>query len=47
MTGDRPPGVFQPPGAGKSPALNGFVVDGHHGLYALSNFGGIYRIVQR
>jgi hypothetical protein len=39
--------VFLPPGPGRYTALNGFGADGYHRIYALSNFGGIYRIVQR
>jgi hypothetical protein len=47
MPDDRPTGVFLPPGPGRYTALNGFGADGYHRIYALSNFGGIYRIVQR
>lgn len=47
MPDDRPTGIHLPPGAGKYSALNGFGVDGFRRVFALSNFGGIYRIVQR
>jgi len=47
MPDDRPTGIYLPPGPGRYTALNGFGVDGFRRIYALSNFGGIYRIVQR
>lgn len=47
ITDDKPTGLFMPPGKNRHPAMNGFGVDGFKRVYAFSNFGGIYRIVQR
>lgn len=47
ITDDKPAGFFLPPGEGKHVALNGFGVDGFNRIYAFSQLGGIYRIVQR
>ena len=43
---DKSIGTFLPPGKGEHPALNGFAEDGWGRVYALSNFGEIYRLDQ-
>lgn len=43
----RPLGAYLPPGRGKSANLNGFGEDGWGRVYALSNFGGVYRLILR
>ncbi|HTU14755.1 MAG TPA: PQQ-dependent sugar dehydrogenase [Solirubrobacterales bacterium] len=40
-------GTYMPPGKDQHPALNGFGEDGWGRVYALSNFGEIYRLSQR
>ena len=44
---DKALGSFMPPGKGKHPALNGWGEDGWGRVYALSNFGEIYRLEQK
>lgn len=44
---DKGLGAFMPPGKGKHPALNGFGEDGWGRVYALSNFGDVYRLSQK
>lgn len=47
ITDDKPAGFFMPPGKDKHPAMNGIGEDGLKRIYLFSNFGEIYRIVQR
>ncbi|MGK2955899.1 MAG: PQQ-dependent sugar dehydrogenase [Solirubrobacterales bacterium] len=46
ITDDKPLGAFMPPGKGEHSALNGFGEDGRGNVYAFSNYGPIYRLVQ-
>ena len=50
--GDRPvwdsaAGIFLPPGKGQHSALNALAEDGWGRIFALSNFGGVYLLVEK
>ncbi len=47
ITDDKSAGFYLPPGKDEHSALNGFGVDGFKRVYAFSNKGGVYRLVQR
>ncbi len=47
ITNDRGIGSFLPPGKDQHSALNGFGVGAGNKVYAFSNFGPVYRLVQK
>jgi len=47
ITDDKPAGIFLPPGKGQHSALNALAEDGWGRIFALSNFGGVYLLVEK
>lgn len=47
VTDDRPLGIPMPPGQGRHPALNGFGTDARGRVYLFSNFGPVYRLIEK
>lgn len=47
ITDDRPAGFYLPPGKNEHSALNALVEDGWGRIFALSNFGGVYLVLEK